>query len=60
MDEVLCAITGLEELPATVTQLTDLVDLSLAGNKLTSLPASIGKLTKVRFIMLQDIVPVIT
>ena len=38
---------GLEEVPSRVLQITDLVDLSLAGNRITSLPEGIKNLRAV-------------
>ena len=39
---------GLEEVPAAVWQLSELVDLSLAGNRIKSLPPAVGQLRKLR------------
>jgi Leucine-rich repeat (LRR) protein len=41
---------GLEEVPLRVFQIVDLVDLSLAGNKISSLPDDIKNLVNVCFL----------
>jgi Leucine-rich repeat (LRR) protein len=40
--------SGLEEVPLRVFQIVDLVDLSLAGNKISSLPDDIKNLVNLR------------
>jgi internalin A len=45
---------GLDELPASIGQLTHLQSLNLARNRLTSLPESIGQLTQLEWLYLED------
>ena len=45
---------GLDELPASIGQLTQLEELSLQYNQLTSLPESIGQLTQLRILSISN------